>query len=244
MPSPTRGCVRRAVMALGVCGVLVAGLQVTTAVPARADCYYSGPGDFDYTCDVVGLVEGPGGGIGGDPGGGDVPDEEADPEDGGNAGGGNSGTEQVSNPYQATLPSDVVGKINAVLTGDCKSFLGTTYQPYISPTEVWAKVKITKSSTPSVFGPLVAAFAYPTGGGVNGELTVYPFFDSLKSDDIAKAIPPNTRLSRLPADVEIKALVILHEIGHLTGGLTHQADGAPLYNLLILEKCFGITKVN
>jgi hypothetical protein len=189
-------------------------------------------------------VEDPGGGIGGDPGGGEVPDEEADPEDGGNAGGGNSGTEQVSNPYQATLPSDVVRKVNAVLTGDCKSFLGTTNAPHISPTEVWAKVKITKSSTPKPGDPYAAAAASAVGAGVNGEMTVYPWFDSLRGDYIFGAIPPHTGLSRLPEDDEIKAMAILHEIGHLTGGLDHGPEGARLYNLLILEKCFGITKVN
>jgi hypothetical protein len=60
MPSPTRGRVRRAVMGLGASGVLAAGLQVTTAVPAHADCYYSGPGDYDYTCDIERRRGGPG----------------------------------------------------------------------------------------------------------------------------------------------------------------------------------------
>jgi hypothetical protein len=111
---------------------------------------------------------------------------------------------------------------------------------------VFQKVEIVRSATPHPTYP-TAAGAADFNAGSQGTMTIYPPFDQYNGGDIQFFLPPNTTLSRTPSRNEFKAMHVLHELAHLTGALPlHAPDNSDseAFNLQILNKCFGITKVS
>jgi hypothetical protein len=223
---------RRAAAALPVGALILAVLP--GCLPTDDPCPYD-PITGGYTCTIDGggdpapdPIPNPGGGLGGTGG---------DPIPGGGGGGG------AVPDGKGGLPAGAVSKVNEVLNGDCKSLLSPVSAPFLDPKAVWDAVPIQQSPTPKPGAPTATADA-PVGVGSTGPITIYPAFYTAGPDSIFGFIPAHNGLTRLPTDDEMKAMTLLHEIGHLTGSLgNHDQAGSDLYNLLILEKCFGIQRI-
>jgi hypothetical protein len=140
------------------------------------------------------------------------------------------------------LGTGVVAKVDEVLREDCKSLVSPVNPPYHDPQAVWDVAPVQYSSTPKAGTPEALADA-PVGVGAAGPMTIYPPFFSTPPESIFSFIPAHNGLTRLPSDDEMKAMTVLHEIAHLTGALSHDQAGSNQFNLLILEKCFGIQPI-
>lgn len=226
-----RGWARRAAAGLSAAGLLIIGLQLAVASPAQAECYEWGC-NIDETLDEpLDFFWGP---YLPEPYGGYV--EPISP-----GGVGDTGQTRV---FQ--LNDEVVVKVNEGLAREaCNNLLtGTNPVNGNNARTVWQKASVVKSNVPNPDSPDAPA-STQQGASVNGTITTYPAFESLHGYDIAQYIAENNTLERLPTDDEIKAMAVLHEVAHLTGNLGHDPDGKgdELFNLLVLEKCFGINRI-
>jgi len=231
--------VTRAAAALLIAATLIVGLQIAGTGTASADsCWQAADGHVICVWDPVDVPgDDPSGGGGGGGGGGSrprpiigdpdpVPVETPDP-----------GIEQV-------LPMTAALKVDAVLNGDCANLItGLVPAGGLSAMEVWRRVQLERSPSPAPLFPEVTLASVPIGASAMGPITFYPPFYTNEPDTVSRYLPDDTRLSRLPDADEFKALVILHELAHLTRSLPSD-DGDKQFNLQILQKCFGITKVN
>jgi hypothetical protein len=77
------------------------------------------------------------------------------------------------------------------------------------------------------------------GTGVNGTITVFPGFNSVRYSSLQYL--PGVRLTRPLDAVELRARILLHEIGHLTGvNPPHNkanGDVGQAFNTQLLFKC-------
>lgn len=225
-----RGWARRVVAGLSAAGLLVIGLQLAAATPAQAECYEWGCNIEETLDEPIEFFWGP---YLPEPYGGYV--EPISP--------GGSGDIGQTRVFQ--LDDEVVAAVNDVLKGDCASLLTNVNPPVHNPKTVFSQAPVVKSSTPNPETPDALA-SVPTSavGTGQGTITLYPPFDTTKPDQIFNFIPAHNGLTRLPTENELKAMAVLHEIGHLTGSLgEHTQSGSNEYNLLILEKCFGINRI-
>jgi hypothetical protein len=91
--------------------------------------------------------------------------------------------------------------------------------------------------------PDAIAYAGPPGSGSNGHINLNPSFNdpNLAADENA-SFPFAFPLTRGPlSNLTWQTLVLLHEVGHLTGANDHgrYENGVPFDNF-ILDRCFGL----
>src|SRR5262245_3531096 len=240
-----RGWARRAGAGLATAGLLVTGMLLAGAKPAQADCYpVPDPTGIHYQCDIDGGGSGgpgplPGGG-GGPILGGGVEQPDGPAEDGGSGGGSGGGRVALDFAVSSLVDLKLDGNTN------CNSLI-TGLAPALGENArtVFQKVAIVRKPQDPNYPTAAASAEYHRGS--LGEMWIYPKFDEYNGGDIQFFVPPNTALSRAPDRTEFKAMFVLHELAHLTGALAfHVPDNsdAQAFNLQILNKCFGITKVN
>lgn len=213
----------------------VVGLQLIGADRADAACYeVGGSTTIAYQCDIYGSAHYTGGGGGG--GGGAGGQAEVGIGEEANTGGG--GPDLI----RRDLPLSVISKVDQSLAnGNCKSLVSPVNPPYQNAIQVWDSVNVYQSDTQPSDRPYSLATA--TGAGTTGYITLWPLFNSTGPTEIFSLIPAHHGVTRLPDEAEMKALTVLHEIAHLTGALNHDPAGSRLFNLLILERCFGIGNI-
>jgi hypothetical protein len=87
--------------------------------------------------------------------------------------------------------------------------------------------------------PNLYAEVFPSGDG--GTIVVYPpFMGASYSNPTVRGVFGNTPYNPPPSPNEVRAAMILHEVGHLTGGQSHgPGDPNVAFNKRVLETCFN-----
>jgi hypothetical protein len=242
---------RRALASLATIGALAALMQITGAAPANADCYaVPGPTGIDYQCDIDG---GESGGAAGGGGGGGIHRPLLDTGAEGRGGGG-GGQDGYANLDHLKIPEAARDAVNRALAKEaCRNLLSSdlnviTPGPDHDARETWGSVKITKSPTPSADDPNAAA-QVPTSqaGSGQGEIILFPRFDHITGPDINSIIPEGKITSPTMTADDVKALVVLHELAHLDGGLGDDTSSLGIsskatkeFNARVLTACLGV----
>jgi hypothetical protein len=88
--------------------------------------------------------------------------------------------------------------------------------------------------------PNLFAEVFPWSDG-RAAIIVYPaFMGATYSNPTVRGVFGNTPYNPPPSPYEVRAAMILHEVGHLTGAQSHAAgDPNVAFNKRILEQCFG-----
>jgi hypothetical protein len=108
----------------------------------------------------------------------------------------------------------------------------------LNPLDVLATVQITfeDRKRDAAFAAIPDALF---GTGVGGRITVFPGFNSVRYS--SDSYLPGVRLTRTLKLPELRARILLHEVGHLTGvNLRHNKDNDDIgqaFNTQLLFKC-------
>ena len=99
-------------------------------------------------------------------------------------------------------------------------------------------------STPSTPNPDAVATAGPVGSGTNGNITLHPdFFNQSAMTYTPGWMPTVAPLTRAPTFLEMQALVLLHEVGHLTGANNHgRWEPGRVFNAMLLDRCLKLVQ--
>ena len=217
------GWLRRTATGLAAAGLLAGGLQTVGAGPAQASPIE--PPNYSDCWSPVNISC--------------VEDTGFDPGDDQASGSGHAGV------VGAGVDLLVMARLGDS-TYDCAQLIagGLIITGGAAPQNVYAAATVTRSSTPDPEQPTALARA-PIGAGANGTITIYPAFYTEPPENVFLYLPPHKGLSRLPTPAEMKAMTVLHEDAHLTGTLgVHTDEQSAEFNLRILDRCFGITKIN
>jgi hypothetical protein len=85
----------------------------------------------------------------------------------------------------------------------------------------------------------------PFGAGAQGTITMYTPYTLVTSDSIKGLLPEGTQLTQPLNREEVQAVIQLHEAAHLTGALDHGTNLPgidPVFNMRIVDACFGVIK--
>jgi len=84
------------------------------------------------------------------------------------------------------------------------------------------------------------AAAGPVGSGRNGTILVFPEFRQFAHYQRGNGFFNEAKLQGVPTDQELRAVVLLDEVGHLENSHSHALnDPTPSYHSDIWNKCFG-----
>jgi hypothetical protein len=90
-------------------------------------------------------------------------------------------------------------------------------------------------------GQIVLAEVSKVGAGASGTITLYKDFHDIATATLFGSDSLAYLQGLYPDHVvdldDLRALVILHEVAHLTGALTHGDEGAPDFNRATMETC-------